>query len=142
MQTRTGHAVWRGDLKTGKGTLGVESGAIEGAAYSHASRFQQGTGTNPEELAGAAHAACFSMALSNMLASDGHVPTQVSTQAKVHLSTEGGAHISGIDLVCEAEVPGLDAEGFQGYAQRAKEGCPMSKALAAVPITLTATLTK
>src|SRR6056297_191864 len=107
MPTRTGHAVWRGDLKSGTGRLDVESGTFE-AAYSFPSRFESGTGTNPEELIGAAHAGCFSMSLANLMAQDGHVATRVETTARVALSTEGGAHIAGIELVCEAEVPGLD----------------------------------
>lgn len=140
MPTRSGHAVWRGDLKSGEGTLGVQSKLVENAAYSFPSRFEEGAGTNPEELIGAAHAACFAMALSNMLAQEGHTPTRVSAEAKVHLSLDGGAHLSGIDLICEAEVPGLDDAGFADVAARAKDGCPISKALASVPITLQATL--
>jgi osmotically inducible protein OsmC len=138
MPTRTGHAVWRGDLKTGTGHLDVESGAVE-SAYSFPSRFETGTGTNPEELIGAAHAGCFSMALANLMAQDGHDPARVETTARVTLSTEGGAHIAGIELVCEAEVPGLDPAAFQDYAEKAKAGCPVSKALA-VDVTLQATL--
>jgi osmotically inducible protein OsmC len=138
MPTRTGHAVWRGDLKSGTGDLDVESGTFE-AAYSFPSRFESGAGTNPEELIGAAHAGCFSMALANLMAQDGHVATRVETTAHVELSMEGGAHIAGIELVCEAEVPGLDAEAFEDYAQQAKDGCPVSKALA-VDVSLRATL--
>lgn len=140
MPTRSGNAVWRGDLKNGTGTLGVQSKLIEGAAYSFPSRFEQGRGTNPEELIGAAHAACFSMSLSNGLAKAGHEPVRVATEARVELSTDGGAHIAGITLVCEAEVPGIDAGEFAGYAEEAKAGCPISKALASVPITLEAGL--
>lgn len=140
MATRTGHAVWSGDLKTGTGTLGVQSKRLSDAPYSFPSRFEEGDGTNPEELVAAAHAACFSMSLSNIMASDGHVPTRVATEARVHLSTDGGAHLSGIDLVCEAEVSGVDADAFAGYAAKAKDGCPISKALASVPITLDAKL--
>jgi osmotically inducible protein OsmC len=138
MPTRTGHAVWRGDLKSGTGRLDVESGTFE-AAYSYPSRFESGSGTNPEELIGAAHAGCFSMALANLMAQDGHVATRVETTARVALSTEGGAHIAGIELHCEAEVPGLDPAAFQDYAEKAKAGCPVSKALA-VDVTLQATL--
>ena len=130
MPTRTANAVWHGDLKSGNGTVTVESGLFEKAAYSFPSRFEQGTGTNPEELLGAAHAGCFSMQLANLMAKDGHRATRVATEARVELSTDGGAHIAGIELICEAEVPGLDAEAFQGYAEKAKAGCPVSKALA------------
>lgn len=140
MPTRSGNAVWRGDLKNGNGTLGVQSKLIEGAAYSYPSRFEQGQGTNPEELVAAAHAACFSMSLSNTVAKAGHQPTRVSTEAQVELSTDGGAHIAGITLTCEAEIPGLDEAAFADFAQQAKEGCPISKALASVPITLDAKL--
>lgn len=130
MPTRTANAVWHGDLKSGNGTVTVQSGLFQEAAYSFPSRFEQGTGTNPEELIGAAHAGCFSMALANMMAQDGHVATRIATEARVELSTDGGAHIAGIELVCEAEVPGLDAAAFQEYAEKAKAGCPVSKALA------------
>ena len=140
MPTRSGHAVWQGDLKSGTGTLGIQSGRLENAPYSFPSRFEEGEGTNPEELIAAAHAACFSMALSNILAKDGHLPERVATEAKVHLSMDGGAHIAGVHLVCEASVPGLDAAAFSDFAQQAKAGCPVSKALAAVEITLDAKL--
>ena len=139
MPMRTGRATWRGDLKSGEGRVDVESGTFD-AAYSFPSRFEQGEGTNPEELVGAAHAGCFAMALSNLMAGEGHTPDRVSAEARVHLSTEGGAHLERIELVCEAEVPGLDADAFQGYAEQAKESCPISKALAGVPISLEATL--
>jgi osmotically inducible protein OsmC len=115
----------------------LASGAFEGQ-FSFSSRFEEGTGTNPEELIAAAHAGCFSMALSNGLAQGGHTPTSVETTATVHL--EGGA-ISRIDLVTEAVVPGIDDAAFQEAAAAAKVGCPVSKALAAVEITLQATLT-
>ncbi len=139
MPVRTGRAEWRGDLKSGDGNVDVESGTFE-AAYSFPSRFETGTGTNPEELIAAAHASCYAMALSNMMASDGSTPTRVAATAQVHLSMEGGAHIEKIHIICEAEVPGMEAETFQRYANNAKEGCPISKALAAVEITLEATL--
>ncbi len=140
MPTRKGRAVWHGDLKSGDGTVGVESGLFESAPYSFPSRFESGTGTNPEELIGAAHAGCFSMALANLMAQDGHVATRVSTEARVELSMEGGAHIEAVQLDCEAEVPGLDAEAFQDYAEKAKAGCPVSKALGGVKIGLRARL--
>ena len=139
MPVRTGRAEWRGDLKTGNGTVDVESGTFE-AAYSFPSRFETGPGTNPEELIAAAHAGCYAMALSNAMAKDGHTPTRVAASAQVHLSMEGGAHIEKIHLLCEAEVPGMDADTFQTYAQDAKVGCPISKALASVEISLEASL--
>jgi osmotically inducible protein OsmC len=118
----------------------VQSGQVRDAAYSFPSRFEDGSGTNPEELLGAAHAACFAMAFSNELAKAGHAPARVSAEAQVTLSTDGGAHIAGIALACEAEVPGIDAETFATIADQAKQGCPISKALASVPITLEARL--
>ena len=141
MAVRTSEAEWRGDLPSGQGTMKVGSGAYEGA-YSFKSRFEEGTGTNPEELIGAAHAGCYSMALSNMLAGAGHTPTRVHTTARVTLEKgEGGFGISNIHLTAEAEVPGISPELFQEKAQAAKTGCPISKALAATNITLDARLT-
>lgn len=116
------------------------SGAFEGS-YSFKSRMEDGAGTNPEELVAAAHAGCFSMALSAMLSQAGRVPTRISTAAKVSFGpVEGGFAITGIELTSEGEVPGIDDAEFQKVAQQAKEGCPISKALKAVPITLKATL--
>lgn len=139
MPTRSAHATWRGDLKSGAGTVKAGSGAFEGS-YSFPSRFEEGDGTNPEELLGAAHAGCFSMSLANMLAQAGHTPTRVATEARVTLGQEGGGPaVTGIELVCEAEVPGIDEDAFREHAEKAKAGCPISKALAA-PITLKATL--
>ena len=140
MAVRTGNAVWNGDLKGGKGTVALGSGAFEGP-YSFASRWETGTGTNPEELIGAAHAGCFSMALSNILAGAGTPPTEVRTEARVHLGKDDqGAAITKIELVCRAVVPGIDAATFAEHAESAKRGCPVSKALASVPIELDATL--
>jgi osmotically inducible protein OsmC len=139
---RSAEAEWKGDLKAGSGTLKSGSGAVSGP-YSFKSRFESGTGTNPEELLGAAHAACFSMALSHGLASAGHTPTRVHTTAKVSLEPkDGGFHIPQIDLVTEAVVPGIDDAAFQKAAEATKAGCPISKALAATKITLTAKLLK
>jgi osmotically inducible protein OsmC len=108
------------------------SGAFKGA-FSFESRFEEGTGTNPEELIAAAHAGCFSMALSAMLADAGHEPTRVATSAKVFIRKVGdGFKINRIDLKTEGEVPGIDAETFTEFAEKAKEGCPVSQALAAV----------
>jgi lipoyl-dependent peroxiredoxin len=139
MPVRKAAAVWRGSLQDGGGTMALGSGAYEGP-YSFKSRFGDGSGgTNPEELIGAAHAGCFSMALSNMLASDGHPPTAVETTAEVSLEKgEGGFAITKITLHTVGTVPGLSAEKFQEYAEKAKAGCPVSKALSAVEIVLDA----
>lgn len=141
MPVRHASAEWRGDLQAGNGVMALGSGAFEGQ-YSFGSRFAEGTGTNPEELIGAAHAGCFSMALSALLAEAGHPPTRVQTTAAVHLEKTGeGFGITRIDLNTIAQVPGIDAATFQKLANDAKAGCPVSQALAAVPeIILTATL--
>ena len=140
MPVRTAKAEWKGDLPTGNGTLETESGAVKGS-YSFPSRFESGAGTNPEELVAVAHAGCFSMALAHALAQAGFTPTRVATTAKVHLEKgPDGFGIPRIDLVCEAEVPGLDESGFAEHARGAKMGCPISKALAGAEIFLEATL--
>lgn len=141
MATRDGMAEWKGDLREGGGTVSVASGLFDGQ-YSFKSRFEEGTGTNPEELVGAAHAACFSMALSNILSQDGHTPDSVKTTAKVHLRMiDSQPTIAQIDLVTEGRVPGLDEGQFAEYAGQAKAGCPVSRALAGVgEITLEARL--
>ncbi|HEX3541825.1 MAG TPA: OsmC family protein [Acidimicrobiales bacterium] len=140
MAVRTAHARWEGPLVGGQGTMDTESGAFSGA-YSFQSRFEEGGGTNPEELLGAAHAGCFSMALAHGLAEAGHVATSVDTIAKVTIEPgDGGFAITGIELFCEAAVPGIRDEDFQAAAAETKAGCPVSKALAAVPIKLNAVL--
>jgi osmotically inducible protein OsmC len=140
MAVRTSEAEWRGKLKDGKGSVKLGSGAFEGS-YSFPSRFEDGKGTNPEELIAAAHAACFSMALAFGLEKVGHPATRVHTSARVHLEpASGGFAISRIELLCEGEVPGLDARGFQEQAEAAKQNCPVSKALAGTKIILEATL--
>ena len=140
MAVRSGRAVWSGGLKGGKGTMRLGSGAYEGA-YSFSSRFEEGAGTNPEELIAAAHAGCFSMALSAALERAGFAPSRVATTAKAHLEMrDGGPAISRIELDCEAQVPGIDAAKFQEIANGAKTGCPVSKALAGVAIVLQARL--
>jgi len=140
MPTRSASAVWEGDLRSGKGKMRLGSGAFEGA-YSFASRFEEGTGTNPEELAAAAHAGCFSMALSNALASAGHTPTRVSTTARVHLEKRPeGFRIPVIELVTEAVVPGIDEKTFLGLAETAKKGCPISNLFTGAEIRLSAKL--
>jgi osmotically inducible protein OsmC len=141
MAVRSGTAEWRGDLRSGTGTVGVASGLFSGQ-YSFKTRFEDEPGTNPEELIAAAHASCFSMALSNILADAGHVAESVNTTARVHLRLlDGSPAISQIDLMTEGAVPGIDQEQFAEYAQQAKEGCPVSRALAGVgEITLDAKL--
>jgi len=140
MTDRTGSAQWQGDI-SGTGSVRVGDGVFEGT-YSAKSRFEEGTGTNPEQLIAAAHAACFSMALSNILASAGHVPDSVETSANVHMRfIDGAPVIARIDLDTVGRVPGIDAEQFEKFAADAKAGCPVSRALAAVPeIVLTARL--
>ena len=140
MPTRNASAVWTGDLKNGKGTMRLGSGAFEGA-FSFQSRFEEGTGTNPEELAGAAHAGCFSMAFANELSKAGHVPTRVATTAKVHLEkVESGFAITRIDLDTQASVPGIADAKFQEIAAVAKKGCPISKLFTGAQINLVAKL--
>jgi lipoyl-dependent peroxiredoxin len=141
MAIRSGEAEWKGDLKTGTGTLRSQTGAVEGK-YSFGSRFEEGTGTNPEELIASAHAACFSMAFSAQLAGAGFPPDSVRTTAKVHLEkTDAGQTITRIALTTRAKVPGIDAAVFNEKAEAAKTGCPISRALAAIPeITLDAQL--
>jgi len=140
--TRSSEAEWKGDLKEGKGTLKLGSGAYAGQ-YGFKSRFENGPGTNPEELIAAAHSACYSMALSHELASNGHLPTSVKTVAKVVLEPDGGGFtITHIDLKTDAVVPGIDDATFQKFAEGAKKGCPISKVLAATKINLDAKLAK
>jgi len=141
MPTRNGSAQWRGDLQGGDGTLRLGSGAWEGP-YSFKSRFEEGDGTNPEELIGAAQAACYSMQLSAMLAGDGHTPDHVDTTAKVHLRfVDEKPTITKIELETEGKVPGIDDATFQDTAAKAKEACLVSRALAGVgEITLSAKL--
>lgn len=140
MITRTADARWAGDLKTGTGTLRLGSGVFEGQ-YSFPTRFEQAPGTNPEELLGAAHAACFTMALNNMLATAGHLPKHVSTTASVNLErVDGAMTISGITLKTQGSVPGITPETFREHAENAKKTCIVSRALAAVPMTVEASL--
>jgi lipoyl-dependent peroxiredoxin len=129
---RTANARWDGSLQDGSGTMRMASGSYEGP-YSFQSRFQEGDGTNPEELIAAAHAGCFSMALSAELGRAGHEAESVETTATVHLDKVGeGFGIRRIELDTRARVPGVDEEEFQRVAEAAKEGCPVSKALGAV----------
>jgi osmotically inducible protein OsmC len=127
-------------LKGGKGNIRLGSGAFEGK-YSFGTRFESAPGTNPEELLGAAHAACFTMALSASLAKAGHTPTSVDTTATVHLDkVNEGFSITGIDLSTRGNVPGLSAEEFARFAEDTKKNCIVSRALAAVPMTVVASL--
>ncbi len=136
---RNASARWAGDLKTGNGNIKIGSGAFEGA-YSFTTRFEGTKGTNPEELLGAAHAACFSMALGHALAQAGHVATSVETKATVHLDKVGdGMSITRIDLDTRGVVPGISAAVFADFAEKTKSGCIVSRALS-VPMTLKATL--
>ncbi len=141
MASRNGSAVWKGNLKEGSGELTVGDGVFSGP-YSFASRFEEGEGTNPEELIAAAHAACFSMALSNGLAGHGHPPDSIRTSARVFLrNVDGAPTIQRIELETEGRVPGIDQDHFQFHAEEAKAGCPVSRALAGVSeIELTARL--
>ena len=137
---RTATAEWKGDLMGGTGKVALGSGAYEGT-YTFATRFEDKPGANPEELLGAAHAGCFSMALANSLAKAGHVATSVKTTASVHLGKDDkGFLITRIDLVVDAAVPGVDDATFQEHARNTKTGCIISRALAANEITLKATL--
>jgi len=140
MATRTGSAVWNGTLKQGKGTMKLGSGAFEGP-YSFSSRFEEGKGTNPQELIGAAEAGCYSMALSANLEKAGHPAKRISTTATVKLEMVGGGpRITTIDLDCEAEVPGIDQTKFNEQAEMTKDKCPVSVALAGTQINLNAKL--
>jgi osmotically inducible protein OsmC len=140
MIDRKAEARWEGDLRQGKGSLRLGSGAFEGK-YSFGSRFEASPGTNPEELLGAAHAGCFSMALSAGLTKAGHPPKTIETTAIVHLDKVGeGFSITGIDLTTRGQVPGISEPEFRQLAEEARTNCPVSRALAAVPMTLKASL--
>ncbi len=140
MPTRSADARWEGNLPDGNGTMEVESGAYEGA-FSYLSRFEDGAGSNPEELIAAAHAGCFSMAFSNVLDEEGYDPESVDTTAEVTLRMlEDGPAITKAHLTSTASVPDIDDDTFQELADAAKSGCPVSKALAGAEITLDATL--
>jgi len=140
MPIRQAEAIWEGTLREGQGKMRFGSGAFEGS-YSFPSRFEQGEGTNPEELLGAAHAGCFSMALSSSLVSAGFTPVRIQTEASVHLAKlVTGFTIVRIDLKTEAEVPGIDETEFLEIADGAKLNCPISRALNVPEITLEAKL--
>jgi len=141
MPTRKAEAQWEGNLAEGGGRLKLGSGAFEGP-YTFKSRFEEGeSATNPEELIGAAHAGCFTMALTAGLSRAGHKPTRIHTTAQVKLEKIGEAFsITKIDLETVAEIPGIDDAAFQKFASDAKQNCPVSKALAGTEIGLTARL--
>jgi osmotically inducible protein OsmC len=140
MPVRSAQAIWTGTLSKGKGTVETGSGLVKGA-YSFASRFESGQGTNPEELIGAAHAGCFSMAFSGIVEQAGFVPEEIRTTAKVKVEKIGdGFTITGVELATEAKIKGIDEKTFQEKALAAKNGCPVSRALASVPVTLHAIL--
>jgi osmotically inducible protein OsmC len=138
---RSATAHWAGDLKSGQGRISTPgSGLLDDVRYGFNTRFGDEKGTNPEELIAAAHAGCFAMALSNALAEAGHPPEAVDARADVSLSMQGGPTISAIRLTVKAKVPGIDAVQFRAIADDAKQNCPVSKALSAVPVSLEAEL--
>lgn len=141
MPVRKADAVWEGDLQNGSGTM--KMGTSYEGPYSAASRFQDGSGTNPDELLAAAHAGCFSMAFSKVLADAGHTPNRIQTTAKVHLDKqENGFAITRVELVTEADVPGIAEDTFKSAAESAKENCPVSKLFKGAEISVDATLAK
>ncbi|MFV8225867.1 OsmC family protein [Christiangramia aquimixticola] len=125
---RKGSAVWNGSLKEGKGTISLESGVLEDAQYSFKTRFEDGKGTNPEELVGAAHAGCFSMQLSAFLTEEGFAPDKLSTVSEI---TFENGEVKKSHLILDAKVPGIDKDQFDKIANKAKENCPISKLLKA-----------
>lgn len=140
MPVRNAKAQWEGDLAQGRGRMALGSGAFEGP-FSFKSRFEQGDETNPEELLGAAHAGCFSMAFSNELSEAGHTPESIRTQARVHFEvTDDGPAITRIELATQGRVPGIGDDEFQRIAEAAKTGCPVSKLFQGTTIELSATL--
>ena len=139
--SRYATAHWEGDLKSGQGKLSTpESGLMEDTAYGFATRFGDRKGVNPEELIAAAHAGCFTMAMSMKLSEAGHPPAAIDTRAEVDLSTEGGPSLSAIRLKTTARVPGMDAAEFRAIADDVGKHCPVSRALSAVPISVEAEL--
>jgi osmotically inducible protein OsmC len=140
MKTSSATALWNGNLKEGRGKINLHSTGYE-TGYTFASRFENGKGTNPEELIGAAHAACFSMAFSNILAGAGYQPLEVNTKATVTLENKESGHaITSVHLETKAKVEGIDEAAFQKLAEDAKKNCPVSRALVALDISLDAHL--
>jgi osmotically inducible protein OsmC len=141
MPIRRANAEWKGDLKSGKGSLNTETKTLNNIAYDAGSRFESGTTTNPEELVGVAHAGCYSMALANSLSKEGFKVNAINTEAKVHLEKlETGFTITKIELNTVGDVAGIDAATFSKFAEQTKSGCPVSKALTGPMIVLTAKL--
>lgn len=141
MAVRIGSAQWNGSLKDGNGNVSSETGVLKNTPFSFSSRFEEESGTNPEELIGAAHAGCFSMALSAELGEAGYTPNSIQTTDKVHLTKgDAGFAISKIEITTEADIPNIDEETFLNHAESAKNTCPVSKALAGVEFELTASL--
>jgi osmotically inducible protein OsmC len=142
MPIRKAAAQWGGSIKEGNGRVKTETGAVD-ADYSFSSRFEDGKGSNPEEILGAAHAGCFSMALSLMLGEEGYTPDSIQTRAEVKIEQQNGEFaISGIGLFTEASVPNIEDGEFQKIAEKAKAGCPVSQALAGTDISLAAKLSR
>lgn len=140
MPVRKGNAEWNGNLRDGKGTVKTETGTVN-AQYSFTSRFEEGKGTNPEELIGAAHAGCFSMALAGALAKNGYDPKSIRTEDRVHIEKVGeGFKITKIEMFTEADIPGINDDTFQKFAEDAKKNCPVSQALKSVDMVLDAKL--
>jgi osmotically inducible protein OsmC len=138
---RTASAIWHGGLKDGKGTISTQSGVLKDTQYSFSTRFEDGIGTNPEELIAAAHAGCFTMALSGQLTSAEFVPDELTTTAVVTMEkTDDGPTVTKIKLTTRAKVPHIEKEKFDELAKKAKEGCPISRLLKAAEITLDAQL--
>ena len=141
MPIRKANAQWKGDLKSGKGTLNTETKTLDNILYDAGSRFESGNTTNPEEILGAAHAGCYSMALANSLAKEGFKVNSITTDAKVHLEkTDAGFTITKIELDTVGDVDGIDSDKFQKYAEQTKTGCPVSRALTGPMVVLTAKL--
>jgi lipoyl-dependent peroxiredoxin len=133
MTARNGSAEWKGSIESGSGSVTVGDGVFEGP-YSYESRFAEGAGTNPEQLIAAAHAACFTMALSSVLGAAGHAPDALRTNARVQLrNIDGAPTLTRIELETEGHVPGVDDQQFQRHAEEAKANCPVSRALAGIP---------
>jgi osmotically inducible protein OsmC len=141
MPIRRANAEWKGDLKSGKGSLNTETKLLNNAPYDAGSRFESGTTTNPEEILGAAHAGCYSMALANSLSKEGFKVNSIKTDAKVHLEkTDAGFTITKIELDTVGDVEAIDAAGFTKFAEQTKTGCPVSRALSGPMIILNAKL--
>ena len=139
MSVRTARSLWNGTLKEGKGTMNFSNYS---GPYTYKSRFEEGAGTNPEELVGAAHSGCYSMFLAALISGEGLTPQQVETTAKVHLGKDDtGPVVTTIELDCQVKCDGLSQDKFRELAQAAKEKCPISRLVAAADIRLTATLT-